>query len=198
MLYTLICEVHTMLISRFQNNNSEARICELEKHYNFTLPTQYRNFLCKYNGGDTPNTDYKAGRASTPIRAFYGFGEVDYSFDKMDLWQWIENRVFPIACDMFGNEFLISFDEADYGNVYFADHEKGYKKSLVGADFKVFVEKCKSQVINEKARRSIAEREASMIAKGRGHAITDTLRQTWQAEIDKYGNMVQEKVVIED
>lgn len=25
-----------MLISRFQNNNSEARICELEKHYNVT------------------------------------------------------------------------------------------------------------------------------------------------------------------
>jgi len=185
-----------MLISRFPNNNAEARIVELENKFNISLPEQYRNFLCKYNGGYTPNTDYKAGRASTPVRAFYGFGEVDYSIDKIDLQEWIENRVFPIACDMFGNEFVISVDEADYGSVYFSDHEKGYKKSLVGTDLKEFIAKCKSKEINPLARRSIAEREADLIAKGRGHVITDTLRQAWQDEIDKYSNMVQEKVVI--
>lgn len=187
-----------MLISRFPNNNAETRIVELENKFNISLPTQYRRFLCKYNGGDTPNTDYKAGRASTPVRAFYGFGEVDYSFDEFNMRQWIENKLFPMACDMFGNVFVISFDEADYGSVYFTDHEKGYKKSLVGADFRGFVNKCKSKEINPYARRSIAEREADLIAKGRGHVITDTLRQAWQDEIDKYGNMVQEKLVVED
>ena len=187
-----------MLISRFQNNNSEARICELEKHYNFTLPKQYRNFLCKYNGGNTPDTDYKAGRASTAVRAFYGFGEVDYSFDKMDLRQWIKNKVFPIACDMFGNEFLIGIDEADYGSIYFADHEKGYMKSLVGVDLKEFIAKCKSKKISPDTKLSIEEREADLISRGRGHVIDDLLRQMWQEEIDTYGKMVQEKVVIEE
>lgn len=168
----------------------------MQNYYNISLPTQYRSFLCKYNGGNTPNTDFKAGRASTSVRAFYGFGEVDYSFDKMDLWQWIENKVFPIACDMFGNEFLISISEVDYGCVYFADHERGYKKSLVGADLKEFVAKCKSKKIDSYARRSIAEREADLIARGRGHVIDDLLRQMWQEEIDTYGNMVQERLVI--
>ncbi len=187
-----------MLISRFSNNNAEERVVELESRFHISLPKQYRNFLCKYNGGDTPNTDLKAGRASTVVRAFYGFGEVYYSFDKMDLSQWIDHNVFPVACDMFGNEFVISIDEADYGSVYFADHEKGYKKSLVGADLKAFIAKCKSKKIDPYARRSIAEREADLIARGRGHVIDDLLRQAWQAEIDEYGNMVQEKVIIED
>lgn len=41
---------------------------------------------------------------------------------------------------------------------------------------------------------SIKEREEILIANGRGHVTTDGLRQMWQAEIDKYGNKVQEKV----
>ena len=117
---------------------------------------------------------------------------------QLDLWQWIENRVFPIACDMFGNEFLISIDEANYGSVYFADHEKGYKKSLVGADLKEFIAKCKSKKIPPDTKLSIEEREADLISRGRGHVIDDLLRQMWQEEIDTYGNMIQEKLVVED
>lgn len=67
---------------------------------------------------------------------------------------------------------------------------------MIAEDLKAFVKKCKSREINPRAKRSIEECEANMIAKGRGHVITDTLRKTWQDEIDKYGNMVQEKVII--
>lgn len=52
------------------------------------------------------------------------------------------------------------------------------------------------QKIDSYARRSIAEREADLIARGRGHVIDDLLRQMWQEEIDTYGNMVQERLVI--
>ncbi len=52
----------------------------------------------------------------------------------------------------------------------------------------------KSEKIKEASKRSIKEREEILIANGRGNIITDSLRQTWQAEIDKYQNMVQEEV----
>ena len=73
-----------MLISRYSNRDVEKRIIEMEENYGIALPEQYRKFLLEYNGGDTPDTSYKAGRASTVVRGFYGFGEVEHSFDKLD------------------------------------------------------------------------------------------------------------------
>lgn len=59
-----------------------------------------------------------------------------------------------------------------------------------------FFKFCKSEKIKEASKRSIKEREEILIANGRGDNITDGLRQLWQAEIDKYGNMIQEEVVL--
>ena len=59
-----------------------------------------------------------------------------------------------------------------------------------------FIKCCKSEKIKEASKRSIKEREEILIANGRGDNITDGLRQLWQAEIDKYGNMIQEEVVL--
>lgn len=188
-----------MLISKFQNYNAEERIVELENKFNISLPTQYRKFLYKYNGGDTPETKYKAGRKSSDLRAFYGFGEVGYSIDKFtDLPEWIDNGIFPIACDSFGNFIAIGVNEDTYGKIYFADHEAGFGKSAIADDFKEFTSKCKSKKISPDVRMTIEEREADLIARGRGHVIDDLLRQMWQEEIDKYGNMVQEKLVVEE
>jgi hypothetical protein len=55
---------------------------------------------------------------------------------------------------------------------------------------------CKSEKTNDASKRTIKEREDALIAKGRGNIITDDLRKMWQAEIDKYGNMTQEEVII--
>ena len=52
-------------------------------------------------------------------------------------------------------------------------------------------------MIGETPIRSIKEREDALIANGRGHVITDALRKIWQAEIDKYGNMVQEELFVD-
>ena len=61
-----------------------------------------------------------------------------------------------------------------------------------------FIKCCKSEKIKEASKRSIKEREEILIANGRGDNITDGLRQLWQAKIDKYGNMIQEEVVIDE
>ena len=130
-----------MLISKFENNNVEKKISELEEKFNISLSIQYRKFLCKYNGGDTPDTKYKVGRKSSDLRAFYGFGEVRYSIEHFDnLSEWIGNGLFPIACDSFGNYIAIGVDEETNGIIYFVDHELGFAKSVIADDLKVSVE----------------------------------------------------------
>lgn len=183
-----------MLIARFPSHDSKNRIMEIEKQYAVTFPEQYRRFLIKYNGGDTPNTKYKAGRKSSDLRGFYGFGDVRYSFDNFArLSEWIASKRLPIARDSYGNYISISLED---GKIYFVDHEHGFKEFLIFDDFMSFVKKCKSNPINELSRRSIEDREADLIAKGRGDVITDGLRQIWQNEIDKYKDMVQEELTI--
>jgi hypothetical protein len=59
-----------------------------------------------------------------------------------------------------------------------------------------FISKCKSKEISDKVKYTVEEREALLIKKGKGHNINDALRKAWQQEIDKYANIVQEKVLI--
>ncbi len=67
---------------------------------------------------------------------------------------------------------------------------------MILLEIKIFIQYCKSGEIDPASRLSIKEREEALIARGRGHVITENLRQMWQAEIDKYKNMVREEVVI--
>ncbi len=185
-----------MLISKFAGKNLTEQITALETEYHITLPSQYRDFLSKYNGGDTPKTKCKAGRISSDVRGFYGVGDVKLSFHSMELKQWIDKSFFPIAGDSFGNYYVIGLDAEHYGKLFFCDHEQENKMEYVAENLKEFLRHCKSEKISEASKRSIKEREEELIAKGRGDIITDGLRQMWQAEIDKYANMVQEEVYI--
>ena len=96
-----------MLISKFSNCNVEEKIIDIEKQYKIILPTQYKNFLHKYNGGYTPKTKFKVGKISSDLRGFFGIGDVKLSLDDIELGDWLEKNVFPIACDSFGNYIMI-------------------------------------------------------------------------------------------
>lgn len=48
-----------MLISKFSNNDVIKKIVDIEREHNIILPNQYKDFLCKYNGGYTPKTKLK-------------------------------------------------------------------------------------------------------------------------------------------
>ena len=185
-----------LLISKFLNNNENIakEITKIEKQYSITLSTEYKKFLCKYNGGDTPDTQFRCNRISSDIRAFYGIGNVKYSLNEFELNEWIEFNVFPIACDSFGNYIVIGLRAGKEGKIYFYDHEEGHKIIELAENLTAFFNCCKSGKIGH--IRSIEERENSMIEKGRGDIIDDELRAMWQAEIDKYGNMIQEEVTI--
>ena len=121
-----------MLISRFPNYNAEERIIELENKFNISLPTQYRKFLCKYNGGDTPETRYKAGRNSSDLRAFYGFGEVGYSVDKFSDFYLLKHNNLPfdkyvrIADNGCGDYYVLCIENGKcLEPLFFYDHESG-------------------------------------------------------------------------
>ena len=183
-----------MLISKFDTTDITDKINEFESKYNITLPERYRVFMLKYNGGRTPKTKFKKGRSSSDVRAFYGFGDVMYSFEEIvDLDEWVKKDILPIACDSFGNKISIGLNGDSVNKIYFCDHEKGFKKALIANDLQDFTDKCKSEKC--KPVMSIEERRRLMIEEGREHIISDGLIQIWQDEIDLYGNIVQEKVM---
>lgn len=187
----------SLMISKFiePNTDIEREVLDIEKKYNISLPEQYKGFLLKYNGGYTPKTGFRVARESSDLRGFYGVGNAKMCYEDWDLEEWIEKKLFPIACDSFGNYILIGLEEKD-GKIYFADHEKGYATKLLTDDLKQFIKCCKSEVVGPEFTEPIEEREKFLIARGRGHIICDELRKIWQAEIDKYKDIKQEKVLL--
>ena len=173
---------------------------ELEAQYSFTFPSQFRQFLINYNGGYTPKTKFKIGKLSSDVRGFYGVGraELNYSFftGRMEFNDYTKSGFVPIACDSFGNYIVIAITGGSLGQMFFEDHEQASKRYLLAPDFASFIKACKSELVSEASKRSIQEREEILIKNGRGHVITDSLRTSWQAEIDKYSKIEQEELIL--
>lgn len=181
-----------MLISKFMEENIEKKLEIYEDIIGSALPEQLCSFLKNYNGGETPNTKFASNGVSSDIKAFYGLGNVKYSYNNLTPIEYKNTKYLPIAFDSFGNEILISLDE---GEIFFRDHENDTVLKLA-KDLKEFIACCISEGINPASKKSIQEREQDLIQKGRGNIITDALREMWQAEIDKYSSITQEEVII--
>lgn len=181
-----------MLISK--NIVNSSAVDDFIKNSGCKLPDDYKFFLIKYNGGETPNTSLKTQNDSLDVRAFYGVGKVPYSLDTVSTMDKNGNVYLPIAIDSFGNCFVI--DTTGDTGVFFVDHEKNREMRCISNSFKSFVSLCKSEPIKESAKRSPEEREQLMIKKGKAKNITENLRKMWQNEYKKYSKMVQEEVVI--
>lgn len=111
---------------------SETNIHELERELKKKLPSDYRNFLLRYNGGlPQPNTFSYTGRGgrrrSEGVRWLFGLNlsqfRDSYYYRGMYL-----DRI-PTNCLAIGsvegsNLILISFDGDDRGTVYFWDHDE--------------------------------------------------------------------------
>lgn len=191
-----------MLISKFNTTDIENHIAEFEAKYSFRFPEQFRDFLFKCNGGDTPKTKFNINRVSSDIRGLYGLGKAEKNlnyaiFDSMkEIEDFLADKVIPIGPNVFGDYIVIGTDGERTGKIYFLYHDRPKKYIELAGDFQSFVSKCKSEKISEAATRSIEEREAILITKGNGHVITDSLRASWQAEIDKYSRIHQEELVL--
>ena len=140
---------------------------------------------------------------SSDIRAFYGLGGVneyyDYSFFEgayTTINDYLKDGFVPIAPNVFGDYILIGIKDKNYGEVYFYYHDMPKKYIKLTEDFITFVDKCKSEKIGHV--KTIEERRQNMINKGYGHMLNDGLIQGWQAEIDLYSNMHQEKLILKE
>ena len=180
-----------MLISKF-GTVSEEQISEYEDVMGISLPKAYRDFICKYNGGETPNTNFKSENISSDIKVFYGIGDVKHSLNGIKTVDYKGISCLPIALDSFGNEILI---KSTNGEVLFKDHENDSIKSIA-SDFSGFVALCKSAPINSASIKSVADREKELIERGRGNIISEALKELWRAEIKKYTSLSLEEVII--
>ena len=184
-----------MLISKYGNGSTEL-VSEFESRHGIELDEEYRSFLVKYNGGDTPNTHVGIRGCSTDLRYLYGINTEEGIEDHLQIPVWENKQYLPIGTDSFGNYFVIELSDENKGKIYFCDHERGFSVRQISDSFKLFLAKCKSGEINPHARATPEERETTLIAKGRSHVITDGLREIWKKEYEKYKDMVQEKVIL--
>ena len=56
----------------FKTDGVLDEIEQLEKNYSISLPEKYKEFLLKYNGGDTIDTRFKIEKIRSDIHSFYG------------------------------------------------------------------------------------------------------------------------------
>ena len=190
-----------MLISKFDNKESDINVEQLENTYDMVLPDEYKKFLIKYNGGKTPETKFKINGVSSDIQGFFGLGnaEESYHFDRFEnsaqIQEWLKYEMFPIAFNVFGDYIMIGVNGRSSKGIYFCYHDKPSKYIELAEDFVTFIEKCKSKKIGY--IRSIEERRNDMIKLGKGYKITPEKIAGWQAEIDEYANIHQEELWID-
>ncbi len=181
-----------MLISKYGGDDILEKIEMYEDVIGRDIPEKLRNFLKKYNGGDTPKTKFWCNHVSSDIKAFYGLGRVRYSYDDVKILQFEGCSYLPFGCDSFGNEIVMEMDSEE---IYFKDHEAGNVRKISDT-LENFIDSCESDLINSSSLKSVEERENELIKKGRASVITDALRDMWKAEIEKYSSIKQEELIL--
>ena len=68
-----------MLISKSEYSVTEVALSKYETAHGFTFPQEYRAFLLKYNGGETPGTDFRLSGVSCDLSMSYGTMGTDWN-----------------------------------------------------------------------------------------------------------------------
>ncbi len=182
--------IDIMLIRKNSNNQVEENIIKLEEKFDFKFPEMYKKFLLKYNGGDVDvvyNKEYAVG-------LFY---KIEY-FTRSERPYWylderIEQCVFPIATDVFGNEYFIVIIGEKTGQIYFLNPDKD-EFEFIASDLKKFIDGCEDRMIYHPTPQ---EQEEGMIASGMGDEITDKLREEWNRSYEYYLTHPQEECILD-
>ena len=187
-----------MLISKFDTTDIENRVAEFERENGLGFPAQYRAFMLRYNGGETPKTKLRFGRKSYVLRALFGIDAEQYPlgrcYTRNTSDECIGRGFLPVGADVFGNYFAIGIDEEKYGRMYFLDHERNFVGALLCDSFGEFIAAGKSEKIGHIP--TIEERKQILKNNGNLHLFNPQMLAGWQAEIDRYKDIKQEEVII--
>lgn len=189
-----------MLISKFCGDNIEAELLELETKYCISLASEYKEFILKYNGGDTPKTQLTINKISIDIKGFYGFTDknkylnLSYILEDGLGEDLIKKFLLPIATNVFGDYIVMNVSDINNGEISFVYHDNPHEILFISSNFKDFISMCKSEKIGH--IRSIEERKQCLIDSGKEDKITVKKIECWQKEIDKYIHIKQEKVIL--
>ena len=107
-------------------------IVEFESRFDLQLPSIYRDFLLKNNGGFPSRNEltyWDDGKLKGAlIDYFFGLNAKDNNYNLQVNWLFMKSRIpagmLPIASDIGGNLILLSLRTSDYGEVFFWDHEQ--------------------------------------------------------------------------
>lgn len=108
---------------------SESKIDALEKKLSIKLPSKYRDFLKKYNGG-YPEPDgfrFKDESDGSSVDRFLGIDVGEHSNLEKYLSIYdgrVPKNLFPIAHDPGGNLVVVGVSDNEKDKVYFWDHEQ--------------------------------------------------------------------------
>ena len=107
---------------------TEDHLAGLEREFGARFPTEYRQFLLKFNGGEpSPNIVDIEGLpgGSTDVQEFFGIGTTiessDMTWNKETFADRIPARMLPIACDSGGCLFCLSLSGEDSEKVTYVD-----------------------------------------------------------------------------
>ena len=70
-----ILELEMLRIFPYDTEGVDQAIADFEDKFTIKLPEKYKEFLLKYNGGNSLQTSFSINRKTSDIRAFYGFNK---------------------------------------------------------------------------------------------------------------------------
>ena len=187
-----------MLISKSEYQITGTDLSSYEAEHHFTFPEEYRSFLIKYNGGETPETNFKAAGVSSDLRSLYGFINTESGLelrpDVFWLDEYLKDGMFPIGENCFGDNFFVCVQGQGAGAIFFRYHDRPKRYIKVADTFKEFVQKCKSKKLGHCC--TIKER-IIMRLKAKNFAPPSKITLAgWQKEIDHYQRIHQEELVV--
>lgn len=117
-------------------------IGSFEEHIGKELPSDYKEFIVKYNGGYPQEPNSIIDNWNVSVRCFFGL-DVNNNYNLGHVLNLYKDVIplnsIPIAEDNSGNLIVLSLEKPSYGEIFFWDHE-GIKLKIIAQSFTDFID----------------------------------------------------------